>query len=74
MIGPALGNETMVANGYFSSAARKREKQEARQRDERLIANGHASPQQVAKRNGLFSALDPSKARIVRRRAPVRVA
>ena len=62
----------MVASGYFSSAARKREKQAARERDERLIASGQVSPQQVAKRNGLFSALDPSKARIVRRRAPVR--
>ena len=64
----------MVASGYFSSAARKREKQEARERDERLIASGQVSPQQVAKRNGLFSALDPSKARIVRRRAPAREA
>jgi hypothetical protein len=64
----------MVPSGYFSVAARKREKQEARERDERLIASGQASPQQVAKRNGLFSALDPSKARIVRRRAKIRVA
>ena len=64
----------MVPNGYFSLAARKREKQEARERDERLIASGQRSPQQVARRNGLFSALDPSKARIVRRRADARVA
>lgn len=63
----------MIASGYFSSAARKREKQEARKRDERRIADGHVSPQQVARRNGLFSALDPSKARIVQRRAPIRV-
>jgi hypothetical protein len=64
----------MVPKGYFSVAARKREKQEARERDERLIASGQLSPQQVARRNGLFSALDPAKVRIVRRRADFRVA
>ena len=57
-----------MAVGYFCVAARKREKQKARERDERLMASGQASPQQVAKRNGLFSALDPGKARIIRRR------
>ena len=62
----------MASNGYFSVAARKREKKEARARDERLVASGQVSAQQVAKRNGLFSALDPSKARIVRRRAEIR--
>jgi hypothetical protein len=69
-----MGPTAMIASGYFSPAARKREKQQARERDERLIADGHVSPQQVAKRNGLFSALDPSKARIVQRRAPIREA
>jgi hypothetical protein len=39
----------MVPSGYFSVAARNREKQEARERDERLIASGRISPQQVAK-------------------------
>ncbi len=62
----------MASSGYFSVAERKREKKEARERDERLIASGQVSAQQVAKRNGLFSALDPSKARIVRRRAEIR--
>ena len=74
MIRAVLGPKAMIASGYFSSAARRREKQEARERDERRIAGGQLSPQELAKRNGLFSALDPSKARIVRRRAPVRVA
>jgi hypothetical protein len=60
-------------NGYFSVAARKREKQEARARDERLIANGQMSQQQVAQHNGLFSALDPSRARIVQRRARINI-
>jgi hypothetical protein len=62
----------MASSGYFSVAKRKREKKEARERDEGLIASGQVSAQQVAKRNGLFSALDPSKARIVRRRGEIR--
>jgi hypothetical protein len=61
----------MVASGHFNPEARRREKQKARERDERLIAEGKVSVEQVAKRNGLFSALDPSKARIVRRRVHV---
>jgi hypothetical protein len=64
----------MVPSGYFSVAARKREKQEARERDERLIASGRVGFQEIAKRNSLFSALDPSKARIIRRRAVIRLA
>jgi hypothetical protein len=62
----------MISNGHFSVAARRREKQEALERDERLIASSQVSAQQIASRNGLFSALDPSRARIIRRRASVR--
>ena len=64
----------MVPSGYFSVAARKREKQEARDRDERLMAGGEVSLQHVSKRNGLFSALDPSKVLIAQRHAAIRVA
>ncbi len=64
----------MAQNGYFSVAARRREKQEARERDERLIASGQVAPQQIALRNGLFSALSPSQARLVQRRAEICVA
>jgi hypothetical protein len=60
--------------GYFNAAARQREKQDARDRDERLIASGQADPQQVGQRNGLFSALHPSQARIVQRRAAIHIA
>ena len=60
--------------GYFNVEARRREKQEARDRDEHLIASGQVAPQQIAQHNGLFSALHPSQARIVLRRAEVRVA
>jgi len=64
----------MARNGYFSVAARRREKQQARDRDERLVAAGQADPQQISRRNGLFSALQPSQARLVRRRVEVRMA
>jgi hypothetical protein len=64
----------MVPSGHFSVEDRVREKQEARDRDERLLACGQISVQQLAMRNGFFSALDPSNARIVRRRAEVRAA
>jgi hypothetical protein len=64
----------MAQHGYFSVAARRREKQQARDRDERLIAASQADPQHVNRRNGLFSALRPSQARLVRRWAEVRLA
>ena len=64
----------MARKGYFSVADRRREKQEARDRDERLIASGQVSSQQIAQHNGLFSALHPSQARLVQRRAEIRVA
>ena len=60
--------------GYFNVEARRREKQAARERDEFLMSSGQVSPQQIGQHNGLFSSLDPAHARIVRRRAPVRVA
>jgi hypothetical protein len=60
--------------GYFNAAARQREKQDARDRDEHLIASGQFSPQQIAQHNGMFSGLNPSQVRLVQRRAEVRVA
>jgi hypothetical protein len=59
---------------YFDALARQREKQEARDRDEHLIVRGQVDSRQIAERNGFFSALDPSRARLVRRRAEVRIA
>jgi hypothetical protein len=60
----------MAKAGYFNVQARRREKQESRDRDERLIANGQA--RRVDRRNGFFSVLDPSKVRLVRRRDEIR--
>jgi len=64
----------MVEVGYFNVMDRWREKQEARDRDERFIVSGQAEPKEIAQRNGLFSPLDPSQARLVQRRAEVRIA
>jgi hypothetical protein len=63
----------MVEVGYFNVEARKREKQEARFRDERLIVSGQASAQEVGRRNGLFSSLSPARVRIVQRQAEIRI-
>ena len=59
----------MLEVGYYNVADRRREKQEARDRDEHLIASGQVDALEIAQRNGLFSALDPSQARIIRHRA-----
>lgn len=64
----------MPAKGYFSVAARKREKQVARLHDERVVACGPVSAASVSKRNSFFGGLNSSKARISRRRVHVRVA
>jgi hypothetical protein len=61
----------MAQVGYFNVEARRREKQEARDRDQHLIANGQLSAHQVSQQNGLFSALDPSQVRLVQRRAGI---
>jgi hypothetical protein len=63
----------MVQVGYFNVEARRREKQEARDRDERLMASGQIDAQEIARRNGLFSGLDSSQARLIQRRAEIRI-
>ncbi len=52
----------------FSVAARRREKEKSRQEDLARIAEGLVTPAQVRDRNGPFSALDPSRARVLGRR------
>lgn len=63
----------MRIDGYFNASDRCREKQESRARDEHHIAVGVHSANFIAQRNGLFSALDPSQARINRRRVHLRL-
>jgi hypothetical protein len=62
----------MFEIAYFNVEDRRREKQEARDCDQFLIVNGIVGPQQIAQRNGFFSALNPSHARIIHRSAPRR--
>ncbi|MCX5512134.1 hypothetical protein OSH05_01265 [Kaistia algarum] len=52
----------------FSIADRQREKNESRLRDEARLAEGDAAAREVGEENGLFSAFDPSRARVVARR------
>ena len=49
----------------FNPADRAREKQEAREADERALADGTISKEELAKRNGFFSSLDFSGSSIV---------
>ena len=63
----------MASDGHFNVAARQREKEESRARDERNIDAGLISAEQLSRRNGFFSALDPSRARIVQYRASIRI-
>ena len=52
----------------FNVAERRREKERARQEDLARIAQGLDTPAVVRDRNGLFSALDPARARVIGRR------
>jgi hypothetical protein len=58
----------------FSNLARKREKQASRERDCARLREGMISAEQLARKNGLFSALDRSQAKIVRRRVVLALA
>lgn len=52
----------------FNVSKRRREKEQARKADLARIENGLAPPAEVRDRNGLFSALDPSRTRVIGRR------
>ncbi|MBP0437983.1 hypothetical protein [Tianweitania sediminis] len=65
----------MVAKAeYFSVKDRRAAKQRSRDADERRLASGQVSPRQLKVENGLFSVLDPSKARILLRRVAISLA
>lgn len=63
----------MVEVGYFNVEARRREKQEARDRDQLLIANGQADGHEIGRQNGLFSSLDRARVRLVERQAEIHI-
>lgn len=52
---------------YFSPRKRQEEKEESRRRDELMLARGEISADELNKRNGFFSNLDPSKAVLISR-------
>lgn len=55
----------------FNVSERRREKELSRQSDLLRIAQGLSSPSEVRDRNGFFSVLDPSRARVIGRRRRV---
>lgn len=55
----------------FSPDARREEKSRARARDQARLNAGQISDDELALQNCLVSALDPARARIVRRRIVV---
>lgn len=57
----------------FNVSERRLEKDVSRQADLLCIAQGLVAPADVRDRNGFFSALDPSRARVVGRRRRVRL-
>lgn len=63
----------MASIASFSVADRRREKQLAREQDEVRLQHGEVEARALRDRNGFFSLLDASKARIVSRRVRVRV-
>jgi hypothetical protein len=63
----------MVEVGYFNVVDRRRAKQEARDRDESLIANGQADGRAIGRQNGLFSSLDRAQVRLVARQAEIHI-
>lgn len=58
----------MPSNDIFSVLERRREKQHAREEDIRRIEQDKDAPADVRDRNFLFSALDPSRVRLIGRR------
>ena len=50
--------------GEYDPIARRREKQLARERDDRDLREGRVSAEELRMRNGLFSGFDFSRARV----------
>lgn len=61
----------MMPRRSYSVAEREREKRDSRARDVERIARGEVSPVDVRDRNGFFSCLDASRARLVSARIRV---
>ncbi len=57
--------------GLFSAQARRAEKDRSRARDDLRLSSGQISGSELAQQNCMVAALDPARARIVRRRLSV---
>jgi hypothetical protein len=53
---------------HYDPIQRQRDKQRAREQDDRDLRSGAVSPELLGERNGFFSSLDLSRASVRRRR------
>lgn len=53
---------------FFDPQKLREEKQRAREKDDEDLKAGRVTPAELSRRNGLFSTVDLSKARVRRRR------
>jgi len=63
----------MQPGANYSFDDRRREKELSRREDEARLARGEIQPAELRDRNGFFSVLDRSKAKLLVRRARIRV-
>ncbi len=61
------------SEGVLDPEQRRREKQASRDEDERALAAGEITEEELGRRNFMFSALDPADAKIVSYRAKIRI-
>jgi hypothetical protein len=62
---------SVLPEGSFSPEARREEKIRSRARDQLRLESGQISGKELAQQNCMVSALNPARARIVRRRVSV---
>jgi hypothetical protein len=63
----------MLPAAQFRFEDRRREKELSREQDELRLARGEVQPSKVRDKNGFFSVLDRSMAKLLVRRARVRI-
>lgn len=61
------GSSPSTPTNYYDPRVRAEEKQRAREQDEEDLRKGKVTSEELSQRNGFFSSLDLSNARIKRR-------
>jgi hypothetical protein len=62
---------SVLPEGLFSPQVRREEKKRSRAHDQFRLESGQISGRELAQQNSMVSALNPARARIVRRRVSV---